>query len=77
VVPTSTGGAERPIQNALIVACDWPSQIPAPWSVEEQPACFVVRDHNGQALAYVYFEVAGAQQLQSARRVGIVIGASS
>jgi hypothetical protein len=21
-----------------------------------QPACFVVRDHNGQALAYVYFE---------------------
>jgi hypothetical protein len=27
-----------------------------PWSVEEQSACFVVRDHNGQALAYVYFE---------------------
>jgi hypothetical protein len=22
---------------------------------EEQPACFVVRDHNGQRLAYVYF----------------------
>jgi hypothetical protein len=21
-----------------------------PWSVEEQPACFVVRDHSGQAL---------------------------
>jgi hypothetical protein len=21
-----------------------------------QPACFIVRDHNGQALAYVYFE---------------------
>jgi hypothetical protein len=27
-----------------------------PWSVEEQAACFVVRDHNGQALAYVCFE---------------------
>jgi hypothetical protein len=26
------------------------------WSVEEQSACFVVRDRNGQALAYVYFE---------------------
>jgi hypothetical protein len=26
------------------------------WSVEEQSACFVVRDLNGQALAYVYFE---------------------
>jgi hypothetical protein len=30
--------------------------FPPPWSVEEQPACFVVRDHNGQALAYIYFE---------------------
>ena len=25
-------------------------------SVKEQTACFVVRDHDGQALAYVYFE---------------------
>jgi hypothetical protein len=31
-------------------------RFPPPWSVEEQPACFVVRDHSGQALAYVYFE---------------------
>jgi len=30
--------------------------FPPPWSAEEQPACFVARDHNGQALAYVYFE---------------------
>jgi hypothetical protein len=30
--------------------------FPPPWSVEEQAACFVVRDHNGQQLAYVYFE---------------------
>ena len=27
-----------------------------PWSVDEQEACFIVRDANGQALAYVYFE---------------------
>jgi hypothetical protein len=27
-----------------------------PWSVEELDACFVVRDHNGQKLAYVYYE---------------------
>jgi hypothetical protein len=33
-----------------------PRRLPPPWSVEEQSACFVVRDHNGQALAYVYFE---------------------
>jgi hypothetical protein len=31
-------------------------RFPPPWYVEEQPACFVVRDHNGQQLAYVYFE---------------------
>jgi hypothetical protein len=31
-------------------------RLPPPWSVEEQPACFVVRDHKGQELAYVYFE---------------------
>jgi hypothetical protein len=31
-------------------------RFPQPWSVEEQAACFVVRDHNGQALAYVYYE---------------------
>jgi hypothetical protein len=31
-------------------------RFPPPWSVEEQPACFVVRDHNGKALAYVHFE---------------------
>jgi len=30
--------------------------FPPPWSVEEQAACFVVRDHNGQQLANVYFE---------------------
>jgi hypothetical protein len=30
--------------------------LPAPWCVEEQAACFVVRDRSGQALAYVYFE---------------------
>jgi hypothetical protein len=31
-------------------------RFPPPWSVEEMDACFIVRDHNGQALAYVYFE---------------------
>jgi hypothetical protein len=31
-------------------------RFPPLWSVEEQEACFAVRDHDGQALAYVYFE---------------------
>jgi hypothetical protein len=30
--------------------------LPPPWSVEEQKACFVVRDANRQALGYSYFE---------------------
>jgi len=29
-------------------------RFPPPWSVEQQEACFVVRDHNGQKLAYVF-----------------------
>jgi hypothetical protein len=31
-------------------------RFPPPWSVEELDACFVVKDHDGQQLAYVYFE---------------------
>jgi hypothetical protein len=31
-------------------------RFPPPWSIEEQEACFTVRDENGQALAYIYFE---------------------
>jgi DNA-binding LacI/PurR family transcriptional regulator len=31
-------------------------RFPPPWSVEEQDVCFVVRDHDGQQIAYVYFE---------------------
>ena len=31
-------------------------RFPPPWSVEETDACFIVRDTNGQALAYVYCE---------------------
>jgi hypothetical protein len=33
-----------------------PRRFPPPWSIEELDACFVVRDSNGQQLAYVYFE---------------------
>ena len=32
------------------------SSHPAPWSVEETAAYFVVRDRNGQALSRVYFK---------------------
>jgi hypothetical protein len=31
-------------------------RFPPPWSVEKTGACFIVRDGDGQALAYVYYE---------------------
>jgi hypothetical protein len=44
-------------------------RFPPPWSGEEQRACFVVRDHGGQAFAYVYFEEEGdAAQRRSCSR---------
>ena len=32
-------------------------RFPPPWDIEEaNAACFIVKDNNGHALAYVYFE---------------------
>ena len=32
-------------------------RFPPPWTVEDKNnACFIVRDANGQAVAYVYYE---------------------
>jgi hypothetical protein len=31
-------------------------RFPPPWSVEEQPSCFVVKDSKGQKLGYFYYE---------------------
>jgi hypothetical protein len=31
-------------------------RFPPPWTAEDNGACFIVRDHKGQALAYVYYE---------------------
>ena len=33
-----------------------PHRFPRPWSAEVTPNCFIVRDANGQALSYVYYE---------------------
>ena len=48
-------GLRRP--TALNMGAAMPARrFPPPWSVEVQSACFVMRDRDGQALAYVYFE---------------------
>jgi hypothetical protein len=57
-------------------------RFPPPWTVEEyNDACFVVRDHNGQKLAYVYFEeepgrrsAAKLLSKNEARRIAVNIG---
>ena len=33
-----------------------PRHFPPPWTAEVTPNCFVVRDANGQQIAYVYYE---------------------
>ena len=33
-----------------------PRRFPAPWTAEVTPNCFIVRDANGQALSYIYYE---------------------
>ena len=47
------------------------SRFPLPWTVEETSACFVMRDANGETLAYVYCEEAAAKLLSKdeARRI--------
>jgi hypothetical protein len=45
--------------------------FPPPWAVEDNGACFVVRDHAVQALAYVYYDhpQAGDLTRDEARRI--------
>ena len=41
---------------AIANAAPMARRFPPPWTVEETDACFIVKDHAGQSLAYVYFE---------------------
>ena len=50
--PASSASGYKPKRDS------WPrDRIPPPWDIEEANAtCFIVKENNGQALAYVYFE---------------------
>jgi hypothetical protein len=55
-------------------------RFPAPWRAEKMPGGYVVRDANGQALAYVYSRATEADAMQAkvltddeARRVAVNI----
>ena len=41
--------------------------FPAPWSIEEHEESFIVKDANGQALAYLYFEDEPQRQMSMKR----------
>ena len=48
-----------------------------PWDIDDNGACFIVRDNNGQALSYVYYEqepgrrtAAGLLKRDEARHIG-------
>jgi hypothetical protein len=49
-------------------------RFPPPGQIDETEACFIVRDRNGHALAYLYFEESRSpccgQQRRGARRSG-------
>jgi hypothetical protein len=44
-------------------------RFPPPWSVEEHSGYFVVRDHHGQGLAYIYHENASGRRARSAAQL--------
>jgi hypothetical protein len=51
------GAENRLAARGRHVPVEQPRRFPAPWDIEEHNrSCFIVRDNNGQALAYVYFE---------------------
>jgi hypothetical protein len=43
-------------RSAIIDLMPSPHRFSPPRLIEESLACFIVRDHGGQALAYVYIE---------------------
>ena len=59
---------------------DAPRRFPPPWRAETIPGGYVVRDANGQALAYVYSRATETEAMQAkvltadeARRIAINI----
>jgi hypothetical protein len=66
------------LRHSTKYSCLSYARFPPAWSVQEQAACFVVRDTNGQQLAYVYFENepgrrSAAKLLDEASRIAVNI----
>ena len=50
---SANGYRRKPVSGVTNVTAH---RFPPPWSAEVTPNCFIVRDANGQALSYVYYE---------------------
>jgi hypothetical protein len=47
----------RTLRRNIALMSDHPQRrFTPPWDIEDNGACFIVRDHSGQALSYVYYE---------------------
>ena len=76
--PKQTVPATHPMVTSSQITPAQPESgvIPALWSVEERPRCFVVHDGDGQQIACVFFEgpgdrcVAKLPSRDNARRIG-------
>ena len=44
-----------------------PRRFPPPWSIEEHTESFIVKDANGQQIAYLYFEDEPQRQMSMKR----------
>lgn len=48
--------------------------FPPPWTIEETDSCFIVKDHAGLSLAYVYFEEEPGRHYEMTRYGTLIAG---
>ena len=53
--------------GSLAYGSAMPRRFPPPWSIDEHPESFIVKDANGQLLAYLYFEDEPQRQMSMKR----------
>ena len=57
VAPFALHGLQSRVSDSAMIDKPEPPRFPPPWTViEENAACFIVRDASRHALSYVYFE---------------------
>jgi len=64
-VGPSFGFAGLAICYRRAISC--PRRFPPPWSIEELQESFIVKDANGQQIAYLYFEDEPQRQMSMKR----------